>query len=350
MDIRELLEMTVAREGSDLHLTVGVPPTIRLYGELVPLGDFPPLTKENTRDLAFAMLSPEQQEKFEKELELDFSYNVENVARFRVNLYWQKEAVGAAIRVIPTIIPSPEEIGLTPEVVNLANLRNGLILVTGPTGTGKSTTLAALIDKINRESAKHILTIEDPIEFVYTNKMSIINQREVGAHTWSFANALKHALRQDPDVILVGEMRDLETIAATLTIAETGHLAFATLHTNDAPQTIDRIIDVFPPHQQQQIRTVLAAVLRAVICQQLIPRRDGLGRVVAREILLCTPAIANLIRDGRTPQIYSEIQTGASKGMRTMEADVKKLLAEGLITPEAAARAVSHPEALVDVF
>ena len=347
MDIKELLQMTVAREGSDLHLTVGVPPAIRLYGGLVRLGDFPPLSAENTQELAFSMINDEQKDKFEKERELDFSYNVEGIARFRVNFYWQKEGIGLAVRVIPAVIPEPDEIGLTPEVINLANLRNGLVLVTGPTGTGKSTTLAALIDKINRESAKHILTIEDPIEFVYTNKKSIINQREVGSHTKTFGSALKHALRQDPDVIMVGEMRDLETIAATLTIAETGHLAFATLHTNDAPQTIDRMIDVFPPHQQQQIRTVLAAVLRGVICQQLLPRKDGLGRAVAREVLLCNQAIANLIREGRSHQIYSEIQTGTSKGMRTMESDVKKLLQEGIISPEVAMRAVTHPEALV---
>lgn len=350
MDIQKLLKITVDAGASDLHLTVGVHPTIRLHGGLMPLGDFPILTGEDTQKLAFNMLTPDQRQKFEENLELDFSHYEEGITRVRVNLYYQKEGIGIAIRVIPTQIPSPEEIDLPSEVMNLTNLRNGLVVVTGPTGTGKSTTLAVLIDKINREESSHILTVEDPIEFVYSNKRSIVNQREVGAHTKSFANALRHALRQDPDVILVGEMRDLETISATLTIAETGHLAFATLHTNDAAQTIDRIIDVFPSHQQQQIRIMLAAVLRGVICQQLIPCRDGTGRVVAREILLCDQAIANLIREGHTPQIYSEIQTGGSRGMRTMEADVKRLLREGRITTDAAFKAVSHPQALKDIL
>jgi len=349
MTIAELLKLTVEKDGSDLHLVTDIPPYIRLYGELVPLAGFPPVTKEKMKELIHSMISHDQREKFDSELELDFSYYVEGLGRFRVNFLMEKKGVSAAIRVIPSRIPTPEEVGLPESIIKLTRMKNGLVLVTGPTGTGKSTTLASLINKINEERPVHILTIEDPIEFVYTDKKAIIRQREVGTHTKTFEAALKHAMRQDPNVVLIGEMRDLETIAATLTLAETGHLAFATLHTTDAAQTIDRIIDVFPPHQQQQIRTVLASVLRGVICQQLIPCKGGVGRAVAREVLLCDSGIANLIRDGKTPQIYSAIQTNRAAGMFTMEADVKRLYQKGLISADAALRYVPRPEMLRNI-
>ena len=343
MQIDEILKSAIEKGASDIHLTVGLAPTLRLYGDLVHLDGLPVLKSEDTSEIAFSMITPGQKEIFERELSIDFSYNVTGLGRFRTNLYLQKNGIAVAMRIISSKIPTIEEIGLSKETSNLINTRNGLILVTGSTGSGKSTTLAALIDKINSEQACHILTIEDPIEFVYNNKKAMVNQREVGSHAKSFAHALKDALREDPDVVLVGEMRDLETISAALTIAETGHLVFATLHTADAPQTIDRIVDVFPPYQQQQIRIMLAAVLKGVICQQLIQRKDKKGRVPAREIFITTPAVANLIREGKTHQIYSAIQTGASLGMRTMDADVKRLFKEGVISREAAEKAVSNP-------
>jgi len=313
VEINGLLKIAVEKGASDLHLTVGIPPTIRLHGELIHLEGQPTLTSKDTDELSSSMITSLQKERFQAEFELDFSYNIEGLSRFRANIYHQKDGVAIAMRVIPSKIPTPQEINLTKEVVNLTNLRNGLVLVTGPTGSGKSTSLAALINTINENKPDHILTIEDPIEFVYPHKKAMVNQREVGSHTKSFANALKYALREDPDIVLVGEMRDLETIAAALTIAETGHLVFATLHTLDAAQTVDRVIDVFPPYQQQQIRTMLGGALRGVICQQLIPRKDKKGRVAAREILFVTPAIANLFREGKTYQIYSGIQTGQSR-------------------------------------
>lgn len=346
MQIQEFLKLAVEKDASDLHLTAGFLPALRIRGELFFLEDFPSLKNEDTRELAFSMITPEQKEKFEKEFELDFSYSLEGLGRFRVNLYLQKDGVGIAIRAIPSKIPTPGEIGLPSEVINLTNLRNGLILVTGVTGSGKSTTLAALINKINEEKPCHILTVEDPIEFIYPHKKAIINQREVGSNTKSFASALKYALREDPDIALVGEMRDLETISAALTIAETGHLVFTTLHTLDAAQSIDRIINVFPSHQQQEIRTVLGGVLRAVICQQLLLRKDGKGRIAAREILFNTYAIANLIREGKIPQMYSAIQTGRSLGMMTMDSDVVRLFREGVISRDIAEKAVTNPKEL----
>ncbi|MFH1900716.1 MAG: type IV pilus twitching motility protein PilT [Candidatus Omnitrophota bacterium] len=346
MRIHQFLKLAVEKDASDLHLTAGFLPALRIRGELFFLEDFPSLKNEDTRELAFSMITPEQKEKFEKEFELDFSYSLEGLGRFRVNLYLQKDGVGIAIRAIPSKIPTPGEIGLPSEVINLTNLRNGLILVTGVTGSGKSTTLASLINKINEEKPCHILTVEDPIEFVYPHKKAIINQREVGANTKSFASALKYALREDPDIALVGEMRDLETISAALTIAETGHLVFTTLHTLDAAQSVDRIINVFPSHQQQEIRTVLGGVLRAVICQQLLPSKDGKGRIAAREILFNTYAIANLIREGKIPQMYSAIQTGRSLGMMTMDSDVVRLFREGVISRDIAEKAVTNPKEL----
>lgn len=346
MKIDDLLKVTVAKKASDLHIVVGRSPIIRLNGELILLEELSPLHSNDVKELAYSMITSYQKERFEKDFELDFSYSIEGLSRFRGNLFYQKDGIGIAIRVIPSKIPSPRDIGLTQEVINLTNLRNGLVLVTGPTGSGKSTTLAALIEAINNEHSCHILTVEDPIEFTYESKKAMVNQRELGAHTKSFAEALKHSLREDPDVVLVGEMRDLETISAALTIAETGHLVFATLHTIDAPHTVDRIIDVFPPYQQQQIRAMLAGVLKGVVCQQLIPRLDTGGRVAAREILFITLAVANLIRDGNTHQIYTSIQTGRGLGMRTMDDDVQRLFKEGVISREAAIKAGCNPAVL----
>lgn len=333
--MKAILQEAVDKDASDLHITVGLPPTMRLMGKLTAIGD-KALTANDTETLAASLMTQEQEKKLYDTRELDFTYSMGETHRFRVNIYFQRSHMGIAIRMIPSEIPSPEAIELSPEVVDLTRLKNGLVLVTGPTGSGKSTTLAALINYINKNYNKHILTIEDPIEFVYQNEQSIINQREVGSDTLSFSNALKSVLREDPDVILVGEMRDLETITATLTIAETGHLAFATLHTNDVAQTIDRIIDVFPPHQQAQIRMVLSVVLKGIICQQLLPSADGKSRVAAREILFCDPAIGNIIREGKTQQIVSRIQTGGSMGMRTLDADIQRLLEANLITYETA--------------
>ena len=345
MNITAILTQATGRKASDVHLTVGRPPMIRLSGKLVPLLEHV-LTAEDTQSLVFSMLTPEQQQRYLQDHELDLSYTVPDVSRFRVNCYFQKGGMAAALRGIPSIIPTMEEIGLPPICAEFIRLRNGLVLVTGPTGSGKSTTLAAMINAINRERECHILTIEDPIEFVYQHQKAMVNQREVGAHTRSFANALRSLLREDPNVVLVGEMRDLETIAATITIAETGHLVFGTLHTLDAAQTVDRIIDVFPPYQQQQIRAMLAGALRGVVCQQLIPRKDGKGRLAAREILLVTNAIGNMIREGKTHQIYSVIQTSGQLGMTTMEQSVNQLMQKGLITYETAVANVNDPKAI----
>ncbi|MFC1624214.1 type IV pilus twitching motility protein PilT [Candidatus Omnitrophota bacterium] len=340
MKIDELLKSAVESNASDLHITVGEPPMLRLAGKLAPM-KYDKLTPEKAKTLIYSILNEQQRQKFEEELELDLSYSIPDVSRFRVNVYSQKDGVGAAIRVIPSKIPKPEEIDMPKAAIEFTRLNQGLVLVTGPTGSGKSTTLATMIDLINQERACHIMTIEDPIEFLHSHKSCMANQRELGAHTLSFPNALKHLLRQDPDVVLVGEMRDLETIAATVTIAETGHLVFATLHTLDAAQTIDRIIDVFPSYQQQQIRMMLAGCLKGVICQQLIPRKDGKGRVAAREILVVTKAVSNLVREGKAFQIYTVIQTGTSFGMCTMDQSVRNLVKKGLITQEAASASVS---------
>ena len=330
--LREMIE----RGASDLHLTTNSPPMIRLHGELLALAH-PPLSTTDTKNLTYSLLTESQKKKFEEESELDFSFGIKGVSRFRGNLYLQKGAVGGAFRMIPHQTPQLQALGLPSSVPELTSQPRGLVLVTGPTGSGKSTTLAAMIDKINRERHEHIITVEDPIEFVHEHKGCLVNQREVFADTHSFTQSLKHVLRQDPDIVLIGEMRDLETIEAALVVAETGHLVFSTLHTNSAVQTINRIIDVFPPHQQSQVRAQLSLVLQAVVSQQLIARRDGRGRLLAAEVMIPNAAIRNLIREEKVHQIYSQMQVGQSKfGMQTMSQALIGLVQRNLITPEAA--------------
>jgi len=330
------LRAVVTLGASDLHVTVGAPPMVRIDGALTPAGAAQPWGHERSKEALYSILDDRQRTMFERELELDFAFTISANSRFRVNLYQQRGAVGGAFRLIPTEIKGLQELGVPDSVAGLSQLPRGLVLVTGPTGSGKSTTLAALIDLVNSTRADHIVTVEDPIEFMHTHKKALVNQREVGQDTHSFNNALKHVLRQDPDVILIGELRDLETISVALTAAETGHLVFATLHTQDAPQTIDRVIDVFPPHQQQQVRAQLAATLQGVICQTLVKRATGRGRVVATEVMFTTPAIANLIREGKTYQIGSMMQAGRDLGMHTMDQHLADLVDTGMITREAA--------------
>ena len=333
-DLAAALVEVVSSGASDLHIAAGAPPMIRVNGGLRPIGS--PWSREKVRSALFALLTTSQRARFEEELELDFAHTLSADARFRVNYYLDRNAVGAAFRIIPTRIKSLKDLGIPETVARFAGLPRGLVLVTGPTGSGKSTTLAALIDVVNSTRTDHIVTVEDPIEFLHENKQSLINQREVGHDTHSFAAALKHVLRQDPDVILVGELRDLETISVALTAAETGHLVFATLHTQDAPQTIDRVIDVYPPHQQAQVRAQLAATLQGVVCQTLVPKANGSGRAVAAEVLVTTSAVANLIREGKTHQIVSVMQAGGDLGMRTMDQHLADLVAGGVITKQAA--------------
>ena len=344
--VNELLEMVVAQRGSDLHLTAGSPPVIRVHGELRPVEGVDALNGSDIREMVYAILTQKQREKFENELELDCSYTLPGRSRFRVNVFLQRDSVGSVMRAIPYEIVDFDKLGLPESVKTFAELPRGLVLVTGPTGSGKSTTLASLIDIINREKALHIMTVEDPIEFLHSHKRAVVNQREVGEDTHSFAEALRHVLRQDPDVILVGEMRDLETIQTALTAAETGHLVFATLHTQDAPQSIDRVIDVFPAHQQQQIRVQLASSLQGICTQQLLPTADGQGRAVASEVLVATPAVRNLIREGKIYQIYSQMQAGAKFGMVTMDQNLALLVGQGKITMEAALERCSNEEDL----
>ncbi len=334
MNISKLLEKSVELNASDIHLVVGKPPVYRINGGLVEDNEYEILSSDKVRQLTYSILNEDQQKKFEKENELDFSFGISNIGRFRVNVHKQRGTIGVALRALSADIPPLDMLGLPKSVVELANHQNGLVLVTGPTGSGKSTTLASLIDKINVEKDHHIITIEDPIEYLHPHKKSLVEQREIASDTVSFISALKYILRQDPDVILVGEMRDLETIKAAITAAETGHLVFATLHTNDAAQTIDRIIDVFPTHQQAQIRLQLSTSLRGVVSQQLIPTKDGKGRKLACEVLIGTPAVANLIREAKTHQIYSTIETGARYGMLSMENSLKKLVEGGYISLE----------------
>jgi twitching motility protein PilT len=334
--IPELLGVLLDLDGSDLHLTAGVPPVVRINGDLQHVDQYPRLTPRALQGMIYAILPQKLRERFEQELELDMSYSLPGRARFRVNVYMQRDSVGAAFRVIPFEIKGIDELGLPGVVADLARFQRGFVVVTGPTGSGKSTTLASMVDVVNTERRAHIMTVEDPIEFLHKHKSCVVNQREVGADTHGFAQALKHVLRQDPDVILVGEMRDLETIGTAITAAETGHLVFATLHTQDAPQTIDRIIDVFPPHQQQQVRVQLSTTLQGVVTQQLIPTADGRGRAVACEVMVATPAIRNLIREGKVHQIYSSMQAGGRYGMQTMDMSLAQHVKSGRITQQMA--------------
>ena len=345
LDLDLVLLQLVERKGSDLHITAGLPPMIRVHGELEALPDQPTLKPKDIQKAVYAMLTQKQREVFENNLELDLAYQVPGRSRFRVNVFQQRDSMGAVMRVIPFEIKTIQDLGVPSQITNFAHLPRGFVLVTGPTGSGKSTTLAALINVINQERACHIMTVEDPIEFLHKHKKSVVNQREVGHDTLSFASALKHVLRQDPDVILVGEMRDLETIQVALTAAETGHLVFGTLHTQDAPQTIDRVIDVFPPHQQEQIRVMLSGALQGVVCQQLLKTADGSGRVAACEVMVATPAIRNLIREGKTHQMYSSIQAGKQYGMITMDQALANLVLAGKVTYNAALeRCASVPD------
>src|SRR5436305_4083857 len=346
LDFADVLMETVGRRASDLHIAAGAHPTVRVRGRLVALEDFPLLTPEDTREIVYSILSGEQRRRLENDLQIDFAYVIPGHARFRVNAYFQRSALGAAFRLIPTKLSSIDALGLPPVVHELTRKPRGIVLVTGPTGSGKSTSLAAMIDEINGSRDEHIMTIEDPIEFLHSHKRCIVNQRELGTDATSFAAALKSALRQDPDVILVGEMRDLDTISTALTAAETGHLVFATLHTQDAPQTVDRVIDVFPAEQQGQVRMMLSVSLQGILTQQLLPTADGSGRCVAVEVLSPTPAVRNLIREGKTHQIYSAIQTGAAHGMQTMDASLSELVRAGRITRDLAQRRASVPAEL----
>ncbi len=343
MEIRDMLIMCMERKASDLHLTEKEPPILRIDGRLYRM-DQSSLNREDLKRTIYGVLNNPQKEMFEKNLELDFSVALPGMDRFRVNIHMQRGVVEAAFRRVPLIIPSIDTLGLPANVVDLARKPNGLVLVTGPTGTGKTTTLAAMIDLINNEKECLIICIEDPIEFLHTNKKSIIKQREVFADTHSFAEALRHALRQDPNVIVVGEMRDLETISTALTAAETGHLVLATLHTPDAPQTVERIIDVFPSHQQQQVKLQLADCLQGVVSQLLLPLASGQGRVLATEVMIGTPGIRNLIREQEIEQIPTLMQTGSQYGMKTMDKSLKELFHQGRITLDIAMSKVKNPD------
>jgi twitching motility protein PilT len=345
-DFADLLLDVLERRASDLHLTAGSQPMIRVRGRLVALEDYPKLMPADTREIIYGILTNDQRQRLETDWQIDFAYAIPGKARFRVNAYFQRSSLGAAFRLIPSIITPIDDLGLPSVVHDFCKKPRGFVLVTGPTGSGKSTSLASMIDEINGTREEHILTVEDPIEFLHGHKKCIVNQRELGSDAQSFSAALKGALRQDPDVILVGEMRDLETIHTALTAAETGHLVFATLHTQDAPQSIDRIIDVFPSHQQQQVRVQLSVALQGVMTQTLLPTADGSGRCVACEVLVPTPAVRNLIREGKTHQIYSTMQTGASSGMQTMDAALATLARAGKITQRVAEGASSSPEDL----
>ena len=344
-DFAEVLIQVMERDASDLHLTAGSPPMIRHHGRLHAL-DYPKLTPQLTREVVYSILTNEQRQRLETDWQIDFAYSIPGRARFRVNAYFQRASIGAALRLIPSDMPKLESLGLPKTLDSFVDKPRGFVLVTGPTGSGKSTTLAAMLDKINDSRYEHILTIEDPIEFLHRHKKCIVNQRELGGDAKSFGAGLKAALRQDPDVILVGEMRDLETISTALTAAETGHLVFATLHTQDTAQTVDRIVDVFPPEQQQQVRVQLSVALQGIVTQQLLPTADGRGRAVATEVLVPTPAVRNLIREGKTHQIYSTLQTGGSFGMQTMDAALAQLVREHKITRELAEARSSTPEEL----
>jgi twitching motility protein PilT len=348
--IDDLLEQMVARGASDLHVTSGSEAAVRVDGRLERLEDFGKLTAEDNQRLLYRILSTEQQKQLEIKRQLDFSYSIPGLARFRVNVFFQRESLGGAFRMIPTELKTLDQLGMPAALTELAEKPRGLILVTGPTGSGKSTTLAAMIDMINSSRADHIMTIEDPIEFLHRHKRCIVNQREIGPDAISFAEALKGALRQDPDVILLGEMRDLETIGTALTAAETGHLVFATLHTQDAPGTVDRLIDVFPAAQQEQVRVQIAGTLQGVVTQTLLPRADGQGRVAAVEILLPDDAVRNLIRQAKVEQIYSVMQTAGKRGMQTLEQALAELIMRGIVTQEVAMNKSSRPDQLLGLL
>jgi twitching motility protein PilT len=346
LSIDDLLEQMVTLNASDLHVTAGTPPVARVRGHIHQLEGIPPLTGEDLQQLLYRILSSEQQKHLEIKRQIDLSYSIPGLARFRVNVYFQRGTLGAAFRLIPHELKTLDELGLPAALHVLTEKPRGIVLVTGPTGSGKSTTLAAMIDEINRTRAEHILTIEDPIEFLHRHKRCIVNQREIGPDAISFGEALRGALRQDPDVILLGEMRDLETISTALTAAETGHLVFGTVHTQSAPSTIDRLIDVFPASQQEQIRIQIAATLQGVVTQSLLPTADGKGRVPAIEILLPDDAVRNLIRQAKVEQIYSIMQTSSARGMQTMEQSLAELVLRGVIGLEVAVGASSRPEQL----
>jgi twitching motility protein PilT len=346
VDFSEVLRRMVETGASDVHLTPGVPPSMRDKGKIVPMEGFEILSGQETREIVYSILNDDQRKRFETGKQLDFAYAIPGVARFRVNCFFQRGSVSAAFRLVPQDIPSLDSLKVPQVLREFCAKPRGFVLVTGPTGSGKSTTLAAMIDVINEENQDHILTIEDPIEFLHQHKRSIVNQREVGSDAPDFALGLRAALREDPDVILVGEMRDLETISTALTAAETGHLVFATLHTQSTAQTVDRIIDVFPPQQQGQVRTQLSIALQGIVTQQLLPTADGRGRVVATEVLVPTPAIRNLIREGKTHQIYAAVQTSGAVGMQTMDADLARLVRAGTITRSLAEQRASVPEEL----
>src|SRR3954447_4023985 len=345
-DFADLLMEVISRRASDLHITAGVPPKVRVRGRLAPVEGYPKLTPADTREVIYSILTNDQRQRLETDWQLDFAYSIPGVARFRVNAYFQRSALGAAFRTIPAEILDIDTLGLPAAVQEFTRKPRGFVLVTGPTGSGKSTSLAAMIDSINASREEHIMTVEDPIEFLHSHKKCIVNQREIGSDAQTFNMALKAALRQDPDVILVGEMRDLETIGTALTAAETGHLVFATLHTQSAPQTIDRIIDVFPAAQQEQVRVQLAATLQGVLTQNLVPTADGRGRTAALEILIPDDAVRNLIRQGKVEQIYSVMQTSTSRGMQTMEQSLADLVMRRVITPEVGFNRSSRPEQL----
>ena len=344
--VDDLLEQVVARGASDLHVTVGSEPVVRVNGRLERLDEFARLSPDDTQRMLYRILSTEQQKIFETRRQIDISYSIPGLARFRVNVYFQRESLGAAFRLIPAELKTIEQLGLPQVLKDFTMKPRGLVLVTGPTGSGKSTTLAAVIDEINRTREDHIMTIEDPIEFLHRHKRCIVNQREIGPDATSFAEALRGALRQDPDVILLGEMRDLETIGTALTAAETGHLVFATLHTQDAPSTVDRLIDVFPAAQQEQIRVQIASTLQGIVTQTLLPTADGSGRVAALEVLLPDDAVRNLIRQAKVEQIYSVMQTNTSRGMQTLEQAMLELVRSGKITPDLALQRSSRQDQL----
>jgi twitching motility protein PilT len=344
-DFADVLLEVIERGASDLHLTAGAEPMVRVHGKLTPL-DYPKMTPQLTREVVYSILTNDQRQRLENDWQIDFAYSIPRKGRFRVNAYFQRNSIGAAFRLIPSEMPSLSSLGLPPVLEEFTRKPRGFVLVTGPTGSGKSTSLAAMLDVINETRQEHIMTIEDPIEFLHMHKRCVVNQRELGGDAKSFALALKAALRQDPDVILVGEMRDLETISTALTAAETGHLVFATLHTQDTAQTVDRIIDVFPPEQQGQVRVQLSVSLQGIVTQQLLPRADGNGRVVGAEVLVPTPGVRNLIREGKTHQLYSALQTGGQFGMQTMDTSLAQLVRESKITRELAESRSSAPEEL----